>query len=81
MTEFPPIIFMPNGQPAPLLMTENEAIKFLRIDTVDIKHPNATLRRYRDCGLLRTVQISKTALYPLAELQKFIARKTEEDPR
>lgn len=78
-------IFMPDGnggvQPAPELMTESEAVRFLRLDTIALKHPSATLRRYRDAGQLRAVQVSRAILYPLSELRKFIERKTAEDPR
>lgn len=78
-------IFMPDGnggvQPAPELMTEAEAVRFLRLDTVNIKNPSATLRRYRDRGTLRAVQISKAVFYPLQELRRFLQQQVEANPR
>ena len=45
--------FMPDGKPAPELLTEQEAIRFLRLDVDGPKDPSATLKYYRDEGLLR----------------------------
>ena len=70
-------IYMPDGKPAPPVLTEQEAIKLLRLDTIALKHPESTLRRYRDMGLLRCVQISKKVLYPLDELMEFVERQKE----
>ena len=81
MTDHAPVSFMPDGRPAPDLLTEAEAVRYLRLDTVAVKNPSATLRRYREGGALRAVQISKAILYPLAELRKFVEKKTAEDPR
>ena len=76
---------LPDGNggftPCPELLTEDEAIRFLRLDTVNIKDPAATLRRYRDAGLLRAVQISKKIFYPRAELELFVMRLMEQNPR
>jgi hypothetical protein len=52
-------IYMPDGRPAPVLLTEAELIQFLRLDLIDVSFPGQTIRRYRDAGLLRAVQISK----------------------
>lgn len=72
-----PVCWFPDGTPCPYLMTETEAIRFLRIDTVNIKDRSGTLRRYREAGVLRGVQISKVVLYTLPELIAFIERQTE----
>lgn len=65
---------MPDGKggfrPCPDLLTEDEAILYLRLDTIKIRNPAATLRRYRDAGLLRAVQISKSVFYPRIELSR-----------
>lgn len=71
-------VYMPDGRPAPVLLTESEAIQFLRLDTIDLKHPDHTLRRYRDAGLLRCVQISRRIFYPTDELMAFIDRQKAE---
>ena len=78
-----PILPEPNGQsrPCPELLTEQEAISYLRLDTVGIENPQATLRRYRERGLLRGTQISKRIFYRRLELDRFIERVTEDNPR
>ena len=40
-------VFMPDHRPAPYVLTSEEAIKFLRIDTNGTKHPEATLEHYQ----------------------------------
>lgn len=76
---------LPDGNggftPCPELLTEQEAIRFLRLDTIDIKNRSATLRRYREAGVLRGVQISKKVFYSHKELVLFIERLTEKNPR
>ena len=68
-------------QPCPELLTENETIRYLRLDTINISDPSATLRRYRERRLLRGTQISKRIFYRRAELDHFIERVTEDNPR
>ena len=68
-------------QPCPELLTEDEAIRYLRLDTISIADPSATLRRYRERGLLRGTQISKRIFYRRAELDRFIERVTEGNSR
>ncbi len=68
-------------QPCPELLTEGEAIRYLRLDTINISAPSATLRRYRERRLLRGAQISKKIFYRRAELDRFIERATEDNPR
>lgn len=67
--------------PCPELLTEDEAIRFLRLDTVNIKDRAATLKRYRKDGLLRGVQISKKIFYIRTELENLIERLMEKNPR
>ncbi len=74
-------IFFNDGTPAPELLTEAEAVRFLRIDQMAVKNPGSTLRRYRDCGQLKAIQISRELLYPLASLLEFIERQLEDAPR
>jgi len=76
---------LPDGNggftPCPEVLTEEEAIRFLRLDTIDIKDPAATLRRYREAGVLRGVQISKKVFYPRRGLERFIEQQMEKNPR
>jgi len=78
------IIFLPGPEgpePCPELLTEIEAIRYLRLDTIKIQHPEATLRRYRDMGLLRGTQVSKGVFYRRIELDRLLERLTEENKR
>ena len=79
------MVVLPDGRggftPCPELLTEAEAIRYLRLDTVSIDDPSGTLRRYRDLGLLRATQVSKKLFYRKAELERFLGRVTEENPR
>lgn len=76
---------LPDGNggftPCPEILTESEAVRYLRLDTINIQNPSATLRRYREAGLLRAVQISKGVFYPRAELDQFIKASMEKNPR
>ncbi|OJW28060.1 MAG: hypothetical protein BGO49_24055 [Planctomycetales bacterium 71-10] len=62
-------------------MTEEEAIAFLRLDTIRVADPAATLRRYREKELLRATQVSKRIFYLRDELEGFLKRLTESNPR
>lgn len=68
-------------EPCPSLLTEAEAIRYLRLDTVAIRNPGATLRRYREAGTLRGTQVSKRVFYRRQELDEFLGRQTEGNPR
>lgn len=70
-------VYMPDGTPAPYVLTSEEAIKFLRIDTNGTKHPDATLEHYQQEGLLFPVTIGKCRKYPLPELLRFIDRLSQ----
>ena len=70
-------IYFPDGKPCPPLLTEEETIRLLRLDTVDIADRAATLRRYRDSGTLRGTQISKRIFYRLEEVLRFLEKQTE----
>lgn len=67
--------------PCPAVLTAEEAVRYLRLDTVDIKNPLETLERYRAGGLLRGTQLSKKVMYLRRELDKFLERLTEKNPR
>ena len=67
--------YMPNGLPAPALLTADEAISLLRLDNAD---PLRTLKFYRDEGLLSGIKVGRKLRYPLDELMRFIRSKTEQ---
>lgn len=69
------VTFMPDGSIMPELLTEEEAILFLRLDKE--RKPARTLKYYRDKGRLRGVKIGTNFLYPKSELLKFIEVATE----
>ena len=67
----------PDGRRCPDLMTEAEAIKYLRLDTVGHRHPERTLKHYRDRKLLRPTRVGKKLFYSRWELETFIKKVTE----
>lgn len=68
-------------QPTPDILTQKEAIRFLRLDTIQIRFPQNTLQRYRKESGLKTVQIGRQILYPKKELEKFVEKQMEKNPR
>ena len=68
-------VYMPDGSIMPELLTEQEAVVFLRLDTEN--NPTRTLKYYRDKGQLRAVKIGANLLYPKQELLNFIQIATE----
>lgn len=72
--QIPFIPYMPNGVPAPAVLTAKEAAAFLRLDGDSALR---TLKYYRDTGLLIGVRIGRSVRYPLSELLNFLKRKTE----
>lgn len=68
--------------PCPDLLTEEEAVRYLRLNTIaGLKNPAQTLARYRAAGLLRGTQVSKSVFYRRVELDRFLDRLTNENPR
>ena len=67
--------------PVPDILTEDEAIRFLRLDQTNTQDPHLTLARYRKRGLLRGTQISRNIRYLREELIEFARRQTEVNPR
>ncbi|MBX3394299.1 MAG: hypothetical protein KF841_02925 [Phycisphaerae bacterium] len=66
----------------PELLTEAEAVRYLRLDTIrGLRNPGETLARYRAIGLLRGTQVSKSVFYRRVELDRFLDRLTNENPR
>lgn len=71
------IQYLPNGKIMPELLTEQEAIHFLRLDTDTIKTPHRTLKYYRDKGQLRGTRIGNNFCYTKKELLAFIDKATD----
>ena len=68
-------------QLCPELLTEEETIRYLRLDKIDIEDPAGTLRYYRKKGLLRATQVGKCIRYRRIELERLLDRLTEVNPR
>ena len=68
-------------QPCPELLTEEEAIRYLRLDEIGIDDPAGTLRYYRKKGLLRATQVGKCIRYRRIELERCLGKLTEVNPR
>ncbi len=72
--------FMPQGGqiiPVPEVLTEEEAIQFLRLDQDGPKNPQNTLQYYREQGFLHACQIGKRLRYTKTELLRFLEIMTE----
>ena len=68
---------MPDHRLAPTVLTETEAIRFLRIQ--DYKNPHLTLRHYREQGKLKATRIGRKLFYTSAELLRFLEAQTGEN--
>lgn len=73
---------MPDGKggwmPVPPTLTEDEAIRYLRLDTLlKLKNPHKTLERYRAEGHLESCCISNTNFYTPELLQRFKAKMAD----
>ncbi len=73
--------FFRPGDPCPGLLTEAEAVRYLRLDQIGIKNPAETLRRYRKAGRLKGTQVSKRVFYQRKNLDQFLDTMTETNPR
>ena len=68
--------YMPDGTPVPDLLTEEEAIIFLRLDIDGPKNAKLTLKYYRDNDLLCPTKIGKRNRYQRTELLSFLDKLT-----
>lgn len=72
---------LPDGKgfkPCPDLLTEDEAIRYLRLDVDCSSEPERTLKYYRDKGELIAIKVGKKNRYRRQDLVDFLARKSEE---
>ena len=65
------IPFMPDGKPAPAVLTGEEAAAFLRLDGTGQR----ALKYWRDQGELTGIRIGRKVRYSLNEVMRFIAEK------
>ncbi len=63
--------FMPDGRPAPAVMTSDEVAAFLRLSGDGLR----TLKYWADTGQLRGIILGKRRRYLLSEVLKFLALK------
>jgi len=70
------ILFLPDGRPAPAVMTPAEVVKMLRLDGRD---PLRTLKYYRDEGQLKGFRLGKKLRYRLIDIERFLAHKAGEN--
>ena len=69
--------YMPDGSPVPDLLTEEEAIIYLRLNEDGPANPRKTLKYYRDEGMLRGTRVGHKYCYQRKELLEFLERATE----
>lgn len=67
-----------NGHIQSPVLTEDEAIHFLRLDVHGPTKPARTLRHYREKGLLRATRIGRNLRYPEKELLRFLDQVTDQ---
>ena len=65
---------MPDGTLCPSVLTEDEALVFLRIDGE--ANPRGTLKNYRSAGKIRVTMIGNRSFYAVEELVRFIRTQT-----
>jgi len=74
------VAVLPDGNgsftPCPVLLTEDEAIRYLRLDTLGRKAPSKTLQYYRERGLVKATRISNVNFYTRAALDEFVQTMT-----
>jgi len=80
MTRDAPAIqpYMPDGRPAPHVLTADEAAEFLRLDG---GNPAETLRYYRETAGLRAVQLGRRVRFRLTDLLRFLDDQQARNPR
>ena len=76
VNQYQAVSYFADGAHVPDVLTEEEAIKFLRLDIDGPKEPSATLKHYRDKNMLRGTRIGRRYRYSRAELLKFIVVAT-----
>ena len=75
---------LPDGNggftPCPELLTEDETIRYLRLDVDGSPDPVRTLTYYRNKGQLRAIKVGRKNRYRRQDLENFLAEKSEGRP-
>jgi len=61
----------------PDLLTEDEVIRYLRLDTDGTVDPRQTLKYYRDRGQLIAIKVGRRKRYRRQDLEDFLAQKSK----
>ncbi len=73
---------MPDGnggwQPCPNLLTEEEAIRYLRLDIDGPTQPENTLKYYREKKKLKGTRVGKQLRYRRKSLEEFLDKMTRD---
>lgn len=64
---------MPDGTPAPSILTCEEVLAFLRLDEIKVKKPRTTLDYYRQRGL-KAKRIGRAVRFRLEDVLEFVER-------
>jgi hypothetical protein len=64
--------------PCPEVLTEAEAIRYLRLDVDGPAKPHLTLRHYRERGLLCATRVGRRLRYRRVELDRMLERLTRD---
>lgn len=67
-------------QPCPELLTSAEAARYLRLDETSVVDPENALRYYRREWGLKATQVGRNLRYRRIELDRLIAKLTDENP-
>ena len=71
---------LPDGNggftPCLTLLTEREAIRYVRLDTLGRKNAAKTLQYYRERGLIKATRVSNVNFYLRESLDEFLATMT-----
>jgi len=78
LTYLPAVLPDGNGgyTPCPAVLTEAEAVRYLRLDTIGRKDAAKTLQYYRERGLIKPTRLSNVNFYLRSELDMFLATMT-----
>lgn len=76
---------LPHGNggfvPCPDLLTEEEAIRYLRLDIDGPAKPTLTLRYYREKGMLKATRVGRRLRYRRIELDRLLEQLTSAEER
>ena len=75
MTHTP--IWLPTDppRPCPRLLTEEEAVIYLRLDKTKVRNPHRAFAKYRERGLIKGYRVGRSVRYRPEDLEAFIDRK------